>query len=120
MKENVSKLTFWIYSLVIGFINGIFGSGGGILAIKFLEKLNIKGKKAHATAILVILPITIVSVAFYFMKGHMPFMEALPYIAGGFVGAWLGSKFLCKIDNFYLKKIFAVFVLYSAVRMFMK
>lgn len=120
MKKEMSKITFWAYSLAIGFINGLFGSGGGILAIKFLEKCNIKGKKAHATAILVILPITLVSVAFYFFKGNMPFMEALPYIGGGFVGAWAGSKFLCKIDNFYLKKIFAVFVLYSAVRMFMK
>lgn len=116
----MKKYIFNLYSVAVGFINGLFGSGGGILAIKFLEKLDIKGKKAHATAILVILPITVVSIGFYMFSGNLPFMESIPYIIGGLIGSLLGSKFLCKIDNFYLKKIFAVFVLYSAVRMFFR
>lgn len=116
----MKKTSFWLYSILIGFVNGLLGSGGGILAIALLEKLNIKEKKAHATAILVILPITLVSIVFYLFRGHLPLAEAVPYIIGGIGGCILGCIFLKKIDNYYLKKIFAVFVLYSAVRMFLK
>ena len=116
----MSSFKFTLYSVSIGFLNGLFGSGGGIISVVFLEKLGITGKKAHATSLLIILPLTIFSSVLYLIKGNLPVLSALPYLPLGMVGCIIGGKILKKIDDFYLKKIFAIFIIYSAVRMFLK
>ncbi|MCL2375394.1 MAG: TSUP family transporter, partial [Firmicutes bacterium] len=77
---------------LVGFINGFFGGGGGMLAVPLLDKvLKEETKKAHATAILVILPITIASAVFYVLNGYFELkptiFSSIGVIAGGIGGA---------------------------------
>ena len=52
--------------LAAGLINGIFGGGGGMIVVPMLvHLLKCLPKKAHATAILIILPLSLVSGIFY-------------------------------------------------------
>ena len=68
MKQTKGKRTwFWVLRLLlgggIGFLNGFFGSGGGVLAVGAMTRLGEEEKRAHASAILAILPLCVVSAA---------------------------------------------------------
>ena len=89
------------YSLVIGsitgFINGIFGSGGGILAVPMLHKAGFEERKCHASSIAITLPLSLVSAFFYGTKGSINWETALPLIIPGLIGTLFGVFFLKKI-----------------------
>ncbi|WP_312640501.1 sulfite exporter TauE/SafE family protein [Hydrogenoanaerobacterium sp.] len=101
----------------IGVLNGLFGAGGGIVAVSFLKKLDGEAKSAHATAILITLFLSAASSYMYVTRGNVTFSDALPYLPGGIIGAVVGALFLKKIPDFWLRKVFAVFILYSATRL---
>ena len=62
MVRQGENLALVLAGAGIGFINGFLGGGGGILVVcALLAILKMPQKEAHATAILVILPITLVS-----------------------------------------------------------
>ena len=102
---------------VVGLLNGLFGAGGGIVAVAVLVKLDGNVKKAHATAILVTLALSIVSCWFYISNGNATIAQAIPYLPGGVLGCVAGAFLLKKIPDFWLRKVFAVFILYSAFRL---
>ncbi|MEI3522967.1 MAG: sulfite exporter TauE/SafE family protein [Anaerotignum sp.] len=71
-KEKI-RLT----GLVTGFVNGLFGSGGGTLVVPAMERfLHVETHKAHATAIAVILPLSVLSLLIYFWQGEMAWQVA--------------------------------------------
>ena len=75
----------------VGFLNGLFGSGGGMLAVPLLEHRGLPPDRAHATSLAVILPLTAVSAGAYLFTGGADPLEALPYLAGGLPGLALGN-----------------------------
>lgn len=104
---------------VIGFINGFLASGGGIAAVLFLEKvLKTETKKAHATAIAVILPLSLASVLVYGIGGYKDWSLVFKAAAGGMLGAALGAKILNRMPKKYIKTIFGVVMIIAGVRMF--
>ena len=94
-KINAKRGIFLVLiGSVIGFINGFFGGGGGMICVPMLEKfLNLSSKKAHATAIAVIFPLSFVSSIIYVFSGviqSMPLITVgLGVILGGVIGAFL-------------------------------
>lgn len=101
----------------VGLLNGLFGAGGGIIAVAVLAKLDGNVKKAHATAILVTFALSVVSSYFYVTRGDVTLSQAVPYLPGGVLGAVAGAFLLRKIPDYWLRKVFAVFMIYSAVRL---
>ena len=67
---------------IIGFLNGLLGAGGGMVAVPVLKK-EMDTKQAHATSIAVIIPMSIFSAASYLLKGSVTIQDAFPYIPGG-------------------------------------
>ena len=57
-------------SLAVGAVSGFFGGGGGMLCVPLLEYSGLDVKRAHATALVVILPICIVSSVVYIIGGY--------------------------------------------------
>lgn len=115
MKKEKSKM--YIYGITIGFINALFGAGGGMIAVPMLKNLGASQKNAQATALCIILPLSIVTCVIYMLNGYVTLNDATPYIIPGFFGAIIGSCLLSKISNSILKKIFAVFMLWAGIRM---
>lgn len=114
MKKFIPALI----GIFTGFANGIFGSGGGTVAVPTMEKfLKTEPHKSHATAIALILPLSAVSAAIYIFKTEVPFSVLIPVTLGSVAGGILGAKFLKKVPTKYLHKIFALFMLAAAVRM---
>ncbi len=98
--------------LLTGAANGLFGGGGGMIAVPYLEKVaKYPTASAHATAIAVVLPATLVSAAVYLFFGLVPFFVFLP------VGGFLGAKLLGKTDPKITAVVFSVLMLVAGVRM---
>lgn len=101
-----------------GFCNGLFGSGGGIVAVPAMERfLNIEEHKSHATAIAVILPLTVFSLVAYIYKGFFDFRLAWQTSLGGVFGGGVGALLLKKLSTPVLRKVFGAFIIAVAVRM---
>lgn len=113
-------LKFILIGLVTGFINGLFGSGGGILVVPALVFiLGLQDYKAHATAISIILPISIISTIIYLKNSIIRLDIALIVGIGAIIGSFIGAKFLKKIPVPMLRKIFGGIIVYTAIRMIM-
>ena len=109
-----------LLSLLTGFINGLLGAGGGMIAVPLLKKAGFSQKSAQENAIAVILPITVLSSIIYILNGYVELSHAIPYIPGGLLGAFLGTRFMKKISNKWLKRIFAAFMLFAGIRLLLK
>ena len=118
-KENYSmdeKKTVNFKSILCGAAtgaaNGLFGGGGGMIAVPLLRAQGLNEKKAHATAIAVILPVSLLSFILYALKGFFDFSVALPVALGGFAGGFAGAKLLSFLPE---KAVFYVFGALQAV-----
>lgn len=118
MKKK--KIYFAAIGALAGIINGLLGAGGGIIAVPMLYKSGIETKKAHATSIALILPLSIVSSIFYIINGNVEIGSALSFIPAGLAGALIGAFLLKKISSVWLKRIFGAFMIFSGVRMFLR
>lgn len=117
--ENKNNIIWGLISgLFVGAINGFFGGGGGMVVVPILIfVLKLVEKKAHATAIFIILPITIASAIIYLIKQKLEIM-LLVYVGIGFIaGGVLGSLLLKKINNKVLRIIFAVVMIVAGIKM---
>lgn len=61
-----------------GVINGLLGAGGGMVVVPLLSALGVRGKKSHATALMVIVPLSLVSAILYLVQGRVTVMDACP------------------------------------------
>lgn len=81
-----------------GLANGFFGAGGGMLLVPLLAGwCRLPGKTCFTTALAVMLPLTLVSLAIYWHSGQLPFSLAWPYLAGGFLGGVGGGLLLRRV-----------------------
>lgn len=103
---------------ISGFLNGLFGSGGGCVVVPAMELvLGVPAKKSHATAIAVILLMSAVSSVFYIRGGYFDFGLWIPVTIGGVFGGMLGAKILPRISVRWLKIIFGSVIIVTAVKM---
>ncbi|MCF6460744.1 sulfite exporter TauE/SafE family protein [Clostridium sp. Cult3] len=107
--------------LITGITNGLFGSGGGTLVVPALVFfLGFENYKAHATAISIILPLSIISTFIYIKKNVIEYEVAMVVALGGILGSFLGAKLLKKIPTPVLRKIFGTVIIITAIRMIFK
>ena len=116
MKSNLTKII--LGGALTGTLNGLFGSGGGVAAVLVLKKLfRCNPKEAHATAILIILPLSITSIIIYFMRADIPVSTAVFTSIGGVLGGLVGAKLLKKLKSKWITKIFGIVMIAGAIRM---
>lgn len=107
-----------IIGIVSGVLNGLFGAGGGSVVVPAMEMfLKMDEKKAHATAIAIILVMSAVSAFFYIRKGFFDFKVWMPAAIGGVVGGAIGAKLLPKISVKWLKIIFGAVIITTSIKM---
>ena len=120
LKQDNKYLIFKvpIISLIIGFLNGFFGGGGGMLCVPFLKKcFCLEDKIAHATTLLIMLPLSIISVVIYSKNMAILKSEYLGIIIGVILGGIVGSLTLKKISNKAINIIFCIIIIYGGIRM---
>lgn len=119
MKEKSDlKLITALIGGLCGVANGFFGGGGGMIAVPLMiYALKIKTKVAHATAILVILPITVVSAIIYTAKGSLDFNLLIPVGLGVTAGGIIGAKLLGKLKVKAVTVIFSLVMLFAGIKL---
>ena len=120
MKNIKKYLKPAFFGVGVGLVNGIFGAGGGMLAVPLLKKSGLEQKSAHANAVAVILPITVISAILYLVKGSVDFSDSFAFIPTGLLGSVIATFALQKFSNKLLQKIFAVFMIYAGIRLLMR
>lgn len=103
--------------VLIGIANGLFGGGGGMLAVPLLRANGLDPLKAHATAIAVILPASAVSGAVYLFYGLTPPNVLLPVALGVAAGGFLGARLLGVLSGRTVTFFFACVMLAAGVRL---
>ena len=104
--------------MITGLANGLFGSGGGTIAVPaMILFLGEEEHKAHATAIAIILPLTVLSSFFYISNNYIDLGLTIKVTLGGIIGGYIGAKLLKICPTVLLRKVFAVFMIFGAIRM---
>jgi len=106
--------------LLTGLLNGLFGSGGGMIAVPMLRGQGLSEEESHATSISLIFPLAIVSGFLYWNSKVFTISDALPYLPGGLLGAVFGAWLLPKISGIWLRRIFGAVILFSAGRLLLR
>ncbi len=103
---------------LIGLVNGFFGGGGGMICVPLLERLlHLPSKYSHATAIVIILPISFVSALVYCLGGNL---ETVPFVTVGtgvVLGGILGSFLLKFLPTKIIKIVFVFVMLAGGIRL---
>lgn len=116
IKNNYKKVI--LSGVGLGALNGFFGGGGGMIAVPILsDVLGYSGKQAHATAILVIAPVCLISAIIYFIGGFMRADVIIPATIGNVTGGLLGAELLGKIPEIWTDIIFIAVLIAAGVKM---
>ena len=116
--KKIKKWQIVLFGALIGVINGFFGGGGGMVVVPLLNKLfGMEQKKAQATALFVILPISLISTIVYLCKSSVDFSHGWPVILGIVGGGIVGAKLLNKLNNRVVKWIFVFFMFLGGIAM---
>lgn len=115
--RKMKKIKLLLGGIAVGIVNALFGAGGGMIAVPILSKEGLRQREAQATAVSVILPLTVVTSVIYYLQGTLSLSKAKIYILPGVIGAAVGSFALKKVPDNALKKCFAIFLLWAGGRM---
>ncbi len=114
MKERTK---FAVTGALAGAANGFFGAGGGLFLVPLLVSwCNMEQRKAFATSVAVILPLSAVSAAIYWIKGGLDLTAAWPYLLGGALGGVIAGRIFQKVSMVWLRRVFGLLILYGGIR----
>ncbi|KIX11353.1 membrane protein [Dethiosulfatarculus sandiegensis] len=115
---------------IIGIVSSLVGIGGGTLSVPFMVWCNVKVHKAIATSAAIGMPIAIFGAIGYIINGwgdpnlppyslgYVQWPALLGVACVSVLTAPLGAKIAYLMPTAVLKKVFAIFLLLMAVRMF--
>lgn len=118
---SIPAVLFPLWALGAGIINGLLGTGGGILLTyalaKSLPREKYSPKDVFVCSMTAIIPISVFSL-FTYPTELSPSLSSLlklvlPSAAGGILGAVLSSK----LKSIILEKGFALLIVYAGLRM---
>ena len=125
IKNKPYKMTIEIILLLVliglaaGILSGLVGVGGGIIVVPALVFfLGFSQQQAQGTSLgLLLLPVGILAVINYYNKGHIDIRVVAIMAAAFIIGGWMGSKWALSLPEVTIKRIFAVILFYSAIKM---
>lgn len=111
--------------LVLGTLGGLFGIGGGLVAIPALGVLfGLDQQMAQGTALVMVVPNVLLALWRYHQRNRIDPRHAGLLALSGFAFAWLASIYAVRLDAERMRMGFVVFLvllaLYNFARMFMQ
>lgn len=117
-KPKIAIIWLILSGVFIGFVNGFWGGGGGMICVPILVNLlKLPEKKGHATTILIMLPLCIASFVVYLINGSVNLHLAINVGVGFVIGGIIGALILKNINNVVLKLVFSVFIIVGGIKL---
>jgi len=109
----------------LGTVGGLFGIGGGLIAIPALGVLfGLDQQLAQGTALVMVVPNVLLALWRYHQRNRIELHHALPLAVCSFVFAWFGSIWAVGLDAQAMRLGFVAFLvalaLWNGARMFMR
>ncbi len=113
-------LILLLIGLLTGALSGIIGIGGGIILIPALIFiLGMSQHEATGTSLAVMLPpIGLFAAYNYYHTGQVNLKYALIIAVAFMAGSYLSSKLAIDLPENLIRKVFSVFLIFIAIRMF--
>lgn len=121
MGANV-VITLLLIGLLAGTLSGTVGVGGGVVMVPLMVfLLGLSQLQAQGTSLAVMLPPTgIMAAIAYHREGYVNWKYAAIIAAAFVIGGYFGAKIAVNVDQNITRKVFAVFMMFVAVRLFFK
>ncbi|MFD4840574.1 sulfite exporter TauE/SafE family protein [Achromobacter sp. NPDC058515] len=101
---------------LIGFMGGVLGIGGGLIAIPALVLLlGMSQQLAQGTALIMVLPTIMMAVRKYNQQARIDKRVALAGAASAVAFTWVGARLALGVDSSVLRQSFAVFLFFIAL-----
>jgi hypothetical protein len=114
----MTNLGYIAIGALAGLLGGAFGIGGGIVMVPaFLMLFKQPIHTAIGTSMMVVIPISIAGTLRHYSLNNVQLPIALWAALGGIVGAIIGASIIEQVPELYVKRIFAIFLIYSAIRL---
>ncbi|MGF6152991.1 putative membrane protein YfcA [Pseudomonas fluorescens] len=115
---------YLVLGAALGTVGGVFGIGGGLIAIPALGVLfGLDQQIAQGTALVMVVPNVMLALWRYHQRNRIELRHALPLASMGFCFAWIGSIWAVGIDAQLMRIGFVAFLIalsaYNLLRMFM-
>ena len=105
----------------LGFFGGLFGIGGGIIAIPLLVLgFSMEQPMAQGTALVLMVPNLLVGWWRYSQRHPLPWRNALSIGLSATLTTWLVAHFAARLDPQILRWLFSLFIALLAVRMLLR
>ena len=116
MKSFLGSLTLGV---VAGVLSGLVGIAGGVIIVPALVYFfGMDQKTAQGTSLAVLLPPTgLLAFLEYYRAGHVDLKLGALIIIGLLLGGWFGGDVAQQLPQIALRKIFAVLLLLTALKM---
>lgn len=114
---------YLVFGAALGTLGGLFGIGGGLIAIPLLGVLfGLDQQIAQGTALVMVVPNVMLALWRYHQRNKIELRHALPLASMGFCFAWIGSIWAVGIDAQTMRVGFVAFLIllsvYNLLRMF--
>jgi uncharacterized membrane protein YfcA len=111
-------MQIWFIGILAGVINGLFGSGSGMIILPALAN-SLDEIKSRGTTLMSVLFLSIISSIFYAqnLNTQIDLISTWYVIAGGIIGGAFGAKIIHKIPTKYLQILLAIFMVGTGIRM---
>lgn len=106
--------------LLAGFINGLFGSGAGMIVLPgLISVMKLDSKVARGTSLFILVVVSVVT-CFFYVENVTDYTALWFITAGGIFGGVIGSKFAKKVPENVLKIVLGIVMLLSGIRLLMR
>ena len=114
---------YLVFGAALGTLGGLFGIGGGLIAIPLLGVLfGLDQQIAQGSALVMVVPNVMLALWRYHQRNKIELHHALPLASMGFCFAWLGSIWAVGMDAQTMRLGFVAFLValsaYNLARMF--
>jgi len=100
-----------------GAVNGLFGTGGGMVLVPLLTLFaHLKEDAVFPASVSIILPICLVSILFTVFQSDLPWKQALPYLAGSAIGGIFAGLWGRKIPVLWLHRGLGILIVWGGFR----
>ena len=127
LRSDAKKrsMLFALAGILSGIVNGLLGTGGGILTVLFLSKIYAKESSYSTKDIFAItlcssVIMSLASLLFYLSSGCFSISDSALYMLAAVPGGVLGAILLDKLSSKTMKLIFALLVVWAGISMMIK